>query len=279
MTTGRRIFIGDLQGCREPLERLLDQLRFDPGNDHLFFAGDLVNRGGQSLETLRLVYSLRERVTTVLGNHDLHLLAYVHGKRRKANAEFDAIAGARDGEALLDWLRHCPLIWLDAEERLGMVHAGIDPRWSPEDAQACASELERALREAPRKFFAGMYGDKPTRWRSDLGNADRLRSITNVLTRMRFCRADGRLALKAKGGADEAPSGYGPWFDFLHPDWEDWTLVFGHWSQLGLYQGDTAVCLDSGCVWGGSLSALVVEADGSRRVASVDCGARQSPTR
>ncbi|RFF30149.1 symmetrical bis(5'-nucleosyl)-tetraphosphatase [Wenzhouxiangella sediminis] len=266
----RTIFIGDLQGCCAPFEKLLDRLRFDPATDRLRLAGDLVNRGGESLATLRLAHSLRDVSTTVLGNHDLHLLAYASGQLGKSNDEFEAILDDERGPELLDWLRACPLIWFDEASGLAMVHAGVDPRWGPAQARECAIEVERALTESPSEFFAGMYGDEPDRWQPDLPEIERLRTITNVLTRMRFCSADGRLDLATKGGAESAPPGFGPWFQHMHPDWRDWTLVFGHWSQLGLYQGDGVICLDSGCVWGGSLSALVVE-DGGRRIESVDC--------
>lgn len=267
----RRIFVGDLQGCHAPFERLLDELSFDPGSDRLYLAGDLVNRGGESLATLRRVHDLRDCATSVLGNHDLHLLAYAYGARRKRNVEFDEILDAPDAGELLEWLRHCPLVWLDHERRQAMVHAGVDPRWSPDDAQAAASEVERGLADRPEAFFANMYGDEPDRWRADLVEEDRLRTLTNVLTRMRFCSADGRLDLRAKGGPEQAPPGYAPWYAHLHEAWRGWTLVFGHWSQLGYHRDEVAVCLDSGCVWGGALTALVMEADGTQRVACVDC--------
>lgn len=267
---GRRIFIGDLQGCRRPFERLLERLRFDPATDHLCLAGDLVNRGGESLATLRLVHSLREVSTTVLGNHDLHLLAYARGLLGKPNAEFDAILSDEQGDELLDWLRRCPLIWLDEPAGLAMVHAGVDPRWGPRQAHACAAEVERALAQSPQRFFDHMYGDKPARWQPGLSEAERLRTITNVLTRMRFCDADGRLHLANKGDPDSAPAGFAPWYEHLHDDWRRWTLVFGHWSRLGLYHNGNVLCLDSGCVWGGALSALVVEGD-ERRIETIDC--------
>jgi len=270
----RRIFIGDLQGCCTPFERLLDRLRFDPAGDRLYLAGDLVNRGGESLASLRLVHSLREVSTTVLGNHDLHLLAYARGRLGKQNAEFDEILADERGDALLDWLRSCPLLWLDETAGLAMVHAGVDPRWGPGQARECAAEVERALVESPESFFANMYGDEPDRWRADLPEAKRLRTITNVLTRMRFCSADGRLDLVAKGDPENAPPGFAPWFDHIHADWRGWTLVFGHWSQLGLHDTGGAVCLDSGCVWGGTLSALVIEGD-ERRIETVDCAGRR----
>ncbi|WP_376694965.1 symmetrical bis(5'-nucleosyl)-tetraphosphatase [Wenzhouxiangella sp. EGI_FJ10305] len=267
----RRVFIGDLQGCCTPLERLLEKLRFDPACDRLFLAGDLVNRGGESLAALRLVHSLREVSTTVLGNHDLHLLAYARGLLEKSNAEFDEILDDERAGELLDWLQRRPLIWFDRAAGLAMVHAGVDPRWGPEQARERAAEVERALTESPDEFFANMYGDEPDRWEADLPKAERLRTITNVMTRMRFCSPGGRLDFATQGGPGNAPPGFAPWFHHLQPDWQTWTLVFGHWSQLGLYQGEGVVCLDSGCVWGGSLSALVIEGE-EQRIETVDCG-------
>jgi bis(5'-nucleosyl)-tetraphosphatase (symmetrical) len=266
----RTIFVGDLQGCLDPLERLLERLAFDPARDRLCFAGDLVNRGGQSLACLRRVRALGEAAVSVLGNHDLHLLAYAFGARRKPNREFDEILEAPDSAALLEWLRARPLMWRDDERRLAMVHAGIDPRWGPEDAWRHAGEIERALAEAPEAFFEHMYGDRPERWEPGLPEPERLRTLTNVFTRMRFCDAAGRLELSASGGPDTAPAGYRPWFEFLPQSWRAWRLVFGHWSQLGLHEHGPAICLDSGCVWGGRLSALVV-ADGEESIVSVDC--------
>jgi len=270
---GRRIFIGDLQGCCSSFEKLLDRLRFDPAADRLYLAGDLVNRGGESLAALQLVHSLREVSTTVLGNHDLHLLAYARGQRAKPNAEFDEILADERGDELLEWLRRRPLIWLDESRKLAMVHAGVDPRWGPVQARRCAAEVESALADQPEEFFAHMYGDEPDLWRADLPRVERLRTITNVLTRMRFCTADGRLDFAGKGSLDSASSGFEPWFDHLHSDWRQWTLIFGHWSQLGLHDAGGAICLDSGCVWGGSLTALVIEGD-ERRIEAVDCPKR-----
>jgi len=272
----RQIFIGDLQGCADPLKRLLDKLAFDPAGDRLRFAGDLVNRGGASLETLRLVRSLEPAVMSVLGNHDLHLLAYAHHypKVRKHNGEFEEILAAPDGEVLLAWLAGQPMFWKSDKKRLAMVHAGIDPRWGPDASAEHATEVERAIRQRPEKFFAHMYGDRPRRWKAHQSIQARLRTTTNVLTRMRFCDRKGRLDFSSKGSLKQVPKGFRPWFDFLHPDWAGWTLVFGHWSMLGLFRNERVVGLDSGCVWGGALSALVVEErDGEfvQRVVSVDC--------
>jgi len=272
----RQIFIGDVQGCVEPLKRLLDKLNFDPSSDRLRFAGDLVNRGGQSLETLRLVYSLRKSTMTVLGNHDLHLLAFAqtYPKVRKRNREFEQILAASDGGELMTWLRAQPMFWKSDKKRLAMVHAGVDPRWGPLQAEARSAQVERALSKFPDQYFAHMYGDRPERWKPGQPTKASLRSITNVLTRMRFCNRKGRLNFDSKGSPEQMPKGFRPWFDFLHPDWKDWTLIFGHWSTLGVFQNDRVVGLDSGCVWGGALTALVIYPDqdaSARSLIAVDC--------
>lgn len=268
----RQIFVGDLQGCCSALERLLEHVNFDPAADRLRFAGDLVNRGGQSLETLRLVHSLRSSAMTVLGNHDLHLLAYAHHypRVRKKNSEFEAILSAPDGATLIAWLQGQPLFWKSEKRRIALVHAGVDPRWGPAMAVKRSREVEQALAVDGKRFFAHMYGDRPRRWKPGQPYLSRLRAVTNVLTRMRYCDANGRLDFEAKGAPAQAPRGFRPWFDFLHGDWAGWTLVFGHWSMLGLFRNDRVVGLDSGCVWGGALSALVVDGE-THRIESVDC--------
>jgi len=268
----RQLFIGDVQGCVVALEKLLDKLQFDPAGDKLRFAGDLVNRGGRSLDTLRLVHSLRSSAMTVLGNHDLHLLGYRrhYPKVKKINPEFDEILAAPDGATLLDWLQTQPLIWKSTKRRLALVHAGVDPRWSPDMAVGRAREIELALAHNPGSYFDHMYGDRPRRWKPRQPLYSRLRAMTNVFTRMRFCDARGRLDLQAKGSLKSAPKGFRPWFEHLHPDWAGWTLVFGHWSMLGLYQSDQVIGLDTGCVWGGSLTALVIDGE-QRKLVSVDC--------
>ncbi len=269
----RQIFIGDVQGCATALQRLLEKLNFDPATDRLRFAGDLVNRGGESLETLKLVHSLGNAAMTVLGNHDLHLLAYAHHypRVRKHNAEFEKILASPVGQELLQWLAGQPLFWKSDKRRIAMVHAGVDPRWDPMAAQLHAQEVERAIRRNAERFFTHMYGDRPRRWKPHQPSQARLRCITNVMTRMRFCDRKGRLDFSSKGDMNNVPKGFRPWFDFLHPGWADWTLVFGHWSMLGLFQNDRVTGLDSGCVWGGSLTALIIDGD-QRRLESVACG-------
>lgn len=272
----RTIFIGDIQGCWDGLARLLDRLRFDPVSDRLALAGDVVNRGGKSLKVLRFVSALGAPHFSVLGNHDLHLLAYwqMQDRIRKRNLEFDRILEHADGERVLDWLRRQPLLWLDPDSRIALVHAGIDPRWDRATAQACADELQQVLR-GPKfgRFIDNMYGNKPDRWKPDQKRYTRLRTITNVLTRMRFADSSGRLELDSSGDLENSPKGYRPWFELLHRDWDGWSVVFGHWSLLGYYEhrSGRAICLDSGCVWGRELTALVVE-DGRRSIVQVDCG-------
>jgi len=277
MSSQRRIIhIGDIQGCWDSLARLLDRLKFDPSADRLALAGDLVNRGGKSLKVLRKISALGAPHFSVLGNHDLHLLAYwrMHPRVRKRNPEFEKILHHADGERVLEWLRRQPVLWFNDEQRIALVHAGIEPRWDRATAEACAAELEQALSgKRFDKFIEHMYGNVPARWKPDQKRYVRLRTITNVLTRMRFVTADGRLDFKSSGEMHRAPRGCRPWFELLHPDWRDWTIVFGHWSLLGyhVHNRGQAVCLDSGCVWGGQLTAMVVEGD-DRRIVQLDCG-------
>jgi bis(5'-nucleosyl)-tetraphosphatase (symmetrical) len=273
--SGRDIYIGDLQGFHAPFRRLLDRVGFDPAADRLCLAGDVVNRGGDSLAVLREIVELGEPHFSVLGNHDLHLLAYARHwpDPAKRNREFEAILEHADGESILEWLKRQPLLWMNDADRIALVHAGIDPRWDRAQARACAAEVEQVL-TGPKfdKFIDRMYGDDPPRWQPDQKRFTRLRTITNVLTRMRFARADGTLELDSSGDLKRRPKGYRPWFELLHDDWRDWSVVFGHWSMLGYHEhaGGRAICLDSGCVWGGCLTALVV-ADGERRIVQEDC--------
>ncbi|MDX1626752.1 MAG: symmetrical bis(5'-nucleosyl)-tetraphosphatase [Wenzhouxiangellaceae bacterium] len=274
----RRIFIGDVQGCWKAFRKLLEKVEFDPASDQLCMAGDLVNRGGKSLKMLRYFLDLGEPHFTVLGNHDLHLLAYVAGppEGRKVNPEFEKVLQHRDCERIVEWLRRQPVLWTDEGARMALVHAGIDPRWDVERAQACAAELERTLRGPDfTNFLASMYGDKPRRWKPGQDHMVRMRTTTNVLTRMRFVKPNGKLDFQSSGHRSDAPKDHQPWFELLHPDWDGWTVVFGHWSVLGLVRENNVVGLDSGCVWGGALSALVVEGK-DRRIVQVDCAKHRS---
>jgi bis(5'-nucleosyl)-tetraphosphatase (symmetrical) len=263
---------GDLQGCHEPFLRLLGRL---PANSEtpLWFAGDLINRGPDSLATLREVAGLGPRATVVLGNHDLHLLAVSAGLRRtKAGDTLSDILCAPDAPDLLDWLRHRPLAHF--ENGMLLVHAGVLPQWDAQLTLELADELERALR-APdwAKTLGDLYGNEPRRWTPDLKRKDRMRVAFNALTRIRFCSRDGTMDFAANGGPDTAPPGLLPWFDTPGRRTSDVTVVFGHWAALGLMLRDNLIGLDSGCVWGNRLSAVRLAASPAERtVIQTDCG-------
>jgi bis(5'-nucleosyl)-tetraphosphatase (symmetrical) len=247
-----RYAIGDIQGCYEPLRELLRKLRFSPDRDQLTFVGDLVNRGPQSLEVLRLVQSLGAAARCVLGNHDLHLLALHHNPARKPREgdTLDAVLAASDRETLLDWLLSHPLLIDDDATGDVFVHAGLVPEWSVAVAGAQAAATAAALRADPRAFLATMYGNKPDRWRDAHTQAERHRFAINVLTRMRYCRADGTIDLKKKGAPEKDDSSWQPWFEHASAARRGRRVVFGHWSTLGLMQRRDVVALDTGCVWG-----------------------------
>jgi bis(5'-nucleosyl)-tetraphosphatase (symmetrical) len=261
--------IGDIQGCCDEFEALLAQLRFDPARDRLWLTGDLVNRGPRSLDVLRRVKRLGPAAITVLGNHDLHLLAVAlaPNERVKPQDTLGPILAAPDREELLKWLRLQPLLHHDATLGYTMIHAGLPPQWDLATAQSCAHELEHALRDDARciELFTHMYGDRPTRWSEDLRGVDRLRFITNCLTRLRFCRTDGTLELKFKGEIDSAPQGVLPWFRVPQRKSRELRIVCGHWSALGYHDGDGVLSIDTGCVWGEKLCAIRLD----RRTAPV----------
>jgi bis(5'-nucleosyl)-tetraphosphatase (symmetrical) len=263
--------IGDLQGCQEPLHRLLGVIGFDPSRDRLWFAGDLVNRGPASLECLRFVKSLGERAVTVLGNHDLHLLCVAEGvEKNRSRDTLDAVLAAPDREELLAWLRARPLFHVEGGHAL--VHAGLLPGWSVAKARALAAEVEVAL-QGPRyrALLERMYGDRPDRWDETLTGFDRLRVTINAMTRVRMIDGAGAMALKFKGEPGEAPAGgLVPWFRAPGRASATHTVVCGHWSALGLHLADGIVALDSGCVWGRALTAVRLE---DRAVFSVPCPA------
>jgi bis(5'-nucleosyl)-tetraphosphatase (symmetrical) len=252
--------VGDIQGCCDEFEALLAQLHFDPARDRLWLTGDLVNRGPRSLDVLRLVKSFGSAAITVLGNHDLHLLAaaLTPGDQLKPHDTLGPIFEAPDRDELLAWLRSLPMLHHDAKLGYTMIHAGLPPQWDLATAQACATELEQALRDDERclELFTHMYGDKPKRWSDDLRGVDRLRFITNCLTRLRFCRADGTLELKFKGKVESAPPGIFPWFRVPQRRSRELRIVCGHWSALGYHDGDGVLSIDTGCVWGAKLCAV-----------------------
>lgn len=261
--------IGDIQGCYAELMALLETIRFDAASDQLWFTGDLVNRGPESLQVLRYVRDLNERTPaaaiTVLGNHDLHLLAVAEGKGRLHRSDtLGEVLDAPDRQGLLDWLRHQPLLHHDAGLGYSLVHAGLPPQWSLGAAQQHAGEVEAVLRgENYREFFAHMYGNLPDHWGEDLSGWERLRFITNCFTRMRYCDAQGRVDLHAKGAPGSQPAGLVPWFEVEGRQTQAERIVFGHWSTLGLYQGNRVTALDTGCLWGGRLTALRLDDEGS----------------
>jgi len=247
------LVVGDLQGCDDSLQQLLAAA---PRADRLIFLGDLVNRGPQSLEALRRVRALGERAQTVLGNHDLHLLAVAAGIRpQHPDDTLQAVLEAPDADELLDWLRTRPLAL--HEHGALFVHAGVLPPWSVGRTLELAAEVEQRLRGADyRDFLATMYGNQPARWSESLTGADRLRCILNALTRLRFVSADGTMDFRIKQAPAAAPPGWVPWFDHAQRASRGTPVVFGHWSTLGLMLREDAVCLDTGCLWGGALTAL-----------------------
>lgn len=269
--------IGDIQGCFRELQQLLAHLRFEPARDILWFAGDLVNRGPHSLETLRFVRDLGSSAITVLGNHDLHLLAAASlADRLKTKDTLHPILDAPDRDELLDWLRCQPLLHHDAELGYTLVHAGLPPQWDLAQAQTCAHEVETQLRRDDyADYFRHMYGDEPTCWSDTLQGWDRLRFITNCLTRLRYCDADGHIALAYKGAPGSQPPGLLPWFEHSHRRSRTMNILFGHWSTLGERDDAGIYPLDSGCLWGGQLTALRL--DGTPRWTRIPCVGVRTP--
>jgi len=260
--------IGDLQGCLDPLERLLDALAFDPARDRLWFVGDLVNRGPDSLGCLRFVKSLGRSAVTVLGNHDLHLLCVAEGvEKSRPRDTLDPVLAAPDRDELVDWLRRRPL--MHVEGAYALVHAGLLPEWSVPRARALAGEVEAVLQGSGwRRFLSRLYGNEPARWDDALAGDDRLRAIVNAMTRLRVCTRDGAMDLAFKGEPGEKAPHRTAWFDMPDRANATHTIVCGHWSALGLKVGPRLLSLDSGCVWGRSLTAVRL---GDRRLWHVPC--------
>jgi bis(5'-nucleosyl)-tetraphosphatase (symmetrical) len=260
--------IGDVQGCYDQLMRLLERAGFDERRDVLWFVGDLINRGPQSVETLRFVMRLGDRQVTVLGNHDLTLLAVAAGIKKPHRGDtFDELLAAPDRDELVDWLRHRKM--MHAEGGHAMVHAGLLPQWTIAQALALAREVEAALQGPKhREFLRQMYGNEPARWRNDLAGYDRLRVVVNAMARLRLIKPDGTMDFSHKTGLDRVPAGYLPWYDEPGRLSRGSRILFGHWAALGLLQREDVVCLDTGCVWGRALSALRLE-DG--RLFQLDC--------
>jgi bis(5'-nucleosyl)-tetraphosphatase (symmetrical) len=262
--------IGDVQGCCDALDRLLAKIGFSPSRDTIHVLGDLVNRGPESLETLRRLRGFGASATCLLGNHDLNLLAVAHGVRQPHDSDtIREIIDAPDRAEWLDWLRHRRMAvfehgWL-------MVHAGVVPQWDKAQTLALAAEVEALLRSNDlTAFLPQMYGDQPARWSDDLSGVPRWRFVINALTRMRFVAADGTLDLVTKDGADSAPAGFTPWFEARLRRTENTPIAFGHWASLGLVSRPNLIALDTGCVWGRQLSAMRIDG-GRRELTQVDC--------
>ena len=260
--------VGDVQGCHAELARLLEDIRFDVAEDKLWLVGDLVNRGPDSLEVLRLVKSLGDSAITVLGNHDLHLLAVAEGTAElNRNDTLDEILNAPDRDELLHWLRNQRLLY--AQDGYVLVHAGLLPQWSVAQAEKLASEVETALRgDDYAVFLAHMYGNAPHGWDDNLSGYKRLRVIVNAFTRMRISTKEGEMEFKFKGEVENIPAGYMPWFDIPKRASRDATVIVGHWSALGLLLRKNVIALDTGCLWGGPMSAIRLD---DRKLFQVSC--------
>lgn len=267
--------IGDIQGCYEDLQSLLEEIGFSPSRDRLWFVGDLVNRGPGSLEVLRFIQALGPAALTVLGNHDLHLvmLGEGHGRPNRDDT-LEGVLAAPDRQELLAWLRTRPLMHVEGEYAL--VHAGLLPAWSVAQARELAAEVEEALcGPSFPDFLANLYGSLPAAWDDRLQGWDRLRVIVNAMTRMRFCSREGVIEFRTKGPPDKAPEGCLPWFDVPDRKNADRTIICGHWSALGLRLQPGLMALDTGCLWGGALTAIRLE---DRRLFQYRCPGKVVPT-
>ena len=258
--------IGDIQGCFDALISLLEKIAFDPDKDTLWFEGDLINRGDKSLETLRFIKGLGESAISILGNHDLTLLSICEGNEKVKNHTLDGILEAPDREELILWLRHRPLLHHDEKLGYTMIHAGLPPQWDLTTAQKCACEVESVLQgDDYPQFMANMFGDEPKKWNKDLEGWARLRFITNCLTRMRYCKPGGKLDFKDKGPIGSQKDGYIPWYEIPDRKSNDLKIIFGHWSTLfGNTNQSNVYAIDTGCLWGGTLTAMKLDSDKSK---------------
>ncbi len=273
--------VGDIQGCYDEFQALLAKIHFNPDYDELWLCGDLVNRGPKSLETLRYLFALKDNVHAVLGNHDLHLLATAYNHRHPGKKDtLDEILNARDADTLLDWLRHCSLAHYDNKLNLLMIHAGLHPAWSVQKTLKLAHEVENILRSREHiDFYKHMYGDKPLNWSDDLSGWARYRFITNIFTRLRYCDKNGKPALNAKGSPGTQAENFFPWYSIPTRKSRQQSIIFGHWSTLP-EAGNAVICntypLDSGCLWGGALTAMRID-DLSFHYTRQNCIAAQKP--
>ena len=266
--------IGDIQGCYHSFQQLLERIDFNFSRDRLWLVGDIINRGSGSLQTLRWIYQHQAAVTMVLGNHDLHALAVAEGfVSPHRHDTLQSILAAPDRMELLHWLRHQPMI--HAADGYLMVHAGLLPQWDVEQALALGAEVESALRdEGYRDFLANMYGNQPAYWDEDLRGMDRLRLITNAMTRLRACTVDGHMDFRFKGELADMPAGLMPWFEMPDRRSRDDDILFGHWSAMGLQRRPHLFALDSGCLWGGQLTAMRLQ---DQQIFQVDCDPKDAP--
>ncbi len=273
--------IGDVQGCYPELQRLLDKLRFDPAHDRLWFCGDLVNRGGQSLATLRLIHGLRESSVVTLGNHDLSLLAIAMRSaeaQARVNPELREVLFAADAPVLFEWLRSQKLLHHDEQLNWTMIHAGLAPQWTLRQAQRAAQEVEREL-SSPRhpRLLRNLFGNRPAAWSSRLQGLDRQRATINTMTRMRYCDVNGRIDFEAKDIPGTQKPGLYPWFEVPGMRRRDTRIVCGHWSALGRFAGLGVHAIDTGCVWGGQLTALRLDGEEPQYIAVQAEAHRQRP--
>ncbi len=266
--------VGDIQGCALPFEALLEKIRFNPSADTIWIAGDLINRGPNSLDTLRLVKSLGNSAITILGNHDLHFLSVACGLRNTHSKDtLKPILKSPDCAELADWIRHRPLLHIDKNLKTLMVHAGVYPGWRKSDLVGYAREVEGILRGPDyQDFLRNMYGNKPVKWSANLKGWQRYRFIINSLTRMRYVDADGNLNFTQKGAPGSQPTKWIAWFNHPQLQCQKWRIVFGHWSSLGYFQAGNIVSLDSGCVWGGKLTAIQLDCKDKTPCWQINCG-------
>ncbi|HHL18641.1 MAG TPA: symmetrical bis(5'-nucleosyl)-tetraphosphatase [Thiothrix sp.] len=266
--------IGDIQGCYSSLMRLLDKLQFTPEKDTLWIAGDLVNRGENSLATLRLLKSLTGSIIAVLGNHDISLVAIHHGLL-KSNTTLDPILQAHDREALIEWLCQLPLLHIDKTKKICMAHAGIPPQWTIAQAHHYSLEVQQQLQGKNKKaWLANVYGNKPNKWsKAQKNEKDRHRYILNAFTRMRFLSTTGALNFKQKTAPHKHKhKNLIPWYNFPKRNNKDYCILFGHWASLGYYQGNDVIALDTGCVWGGRLTAIQLDSPAAKKpLISISC--------
>ena len=266
--------VGDIQGCFHSFQSLLKRIQFNPASDQLWLVGDLINRGSGSLEVLRWVFEHQSSIVTVLGNHDLHTLVVAEGFVSAHRSDtIKALLDAPDADELLSWLRHQPL--LHFEHGCLMVHAGLLPQWTAAKAQSLAQEVHQALSDDNyREFLKHMYGNQPVQWDDALTGYDRLRVITNAMTRLRVCTQVGEMEFNFKGELANLPLGFLPWFELEDRASADTTIVFGHWSAIGLRQTNNVYALDTGCLWGGALTAIRLE---DKAVFQVPCHVDDAP--